>query len=427
MTGEAGPTPTGPNISIETRDTRDGRVIQLTNVLNDQTITVSVRDPDIVRNRCSTFGEAIADALDRYGGYDRLPPTAAGDLLEKIAAAGRVFLTSVLPDAIDDGNKLSAFFLAACPLYGIPDAPPPIIEVRGDDEDYFPWELLPLFNQVIDCRSADQVQLETACRAFLGFSVITERRYMPRKARREDEQVRSEDKAFLSAWDGLPIRVIYNAGYEGARRELGFFRARTDILLEGPYPRSVGDPAAPPLGRQLGDPRLGIDGTVRLYSDEVVHLMVHCNAQPGKASDEYSIHMADENGGRMSVRLFDVQNEMYKCWIKLGPNGADALRKPMVFFNSCGSAVLDPAAASSFISPFYRNRNRCIIATWGNVSDRLAATLSRWFYTELFAGATVGQALYRAKWRILQDWGNLMGILYSIHDGANLQIQPVMI
>jgi hypothetical protein len=332
---------------------------------------------------------------------------------------------------MDDGNKLSSFFLEASPFHGKPDAPPAVIEVRAYEEDYFPWELLPLFDQAVDCTATDQVQLGSACQAFLGFSAITERRYISRKeagyfSDNERDRVGSGGGACLSAWDGLPARVIYNAEYEGARRELGFFRAQEGILLEGPYPRSVDDTAAPTLGHQFGDPRVGVDGTLRLYSDEIVHLMVHCEANHGQESDDYSIHMSDEGGGRMSVRLFDLDNDMYKCWIKLGPEGAGALRKPMIFFNSCGGSVLDPAAASSFISPFYKNRNRCIVATWGNVSDRLAATFSRWFYTELFTGATVGQALYQAKWAVLQDWGNPMGILYSIHDGANLRVEPVM-
>lgn len=432
MTSGAGLMPTGPNVSIQTKNTKAGRVIELRNVLNDRMLTVSVREPDIVRQRCARLGKAIADALGVYRGYDRLSPTTAGALLGKMAAAARVFLANVFPNGIDDGNRLSTFFLEACPFYGAPEAPPVVIEVIVDEEDYFPWELLPLFNQVIDCSSADQVQLETACRAFLGFSVITERRYISRGEDgyfpgEESEQERSEYKAFLNAWDGLPIRVVYNAEYEGARRELGFFRAQKDILLEGPYPRSVGDSAAPHLGRQLGNPRLGIDGVVRSYGDEVVHLMVHCDAQSDQASDQYSIHMADEDGGRMSVRLFDVDDEMYKCWIEQGKNGSGVARKPMIFFNSCSGAVLDPAAAASFVSPFCKNRNRGVVATWGNVSDRLAATLSRWFYTELFAGATVGQGLYRAKWKILQDWGNPVGLLYSIHDGANLHIEPMMI
>jgi hypothetical protein len=154
--------------------------------------------------------------------------------------------------------------------------------------------------------------------------------------------------------------------------------------------------------------------------------MVHCDARRDLPSDEYSIHMADEEGGRMSVRLFDLEDEMYKCWIQLGADGVETLRKPLVFLNSCGGAVLDPAAASSFISPFFKNRNRCIVATWGNVSDRMAAALSRSFYAELFAGATVGEGLYSAKWRVLQDSGNPMGLLYFIHDGANMHIWPLV-
>jgi hypothetical protein len=163
-----------------------------------------------------------------------------------------------------------------------------------------------------------------------------------------------------------------------------------------------------------------------VHGDEIVHITVHCNAQHSQPSDEYSIHMADEYRKCMEIRLDELQAELYKCWIKLALNGDDTIEKPMVFFNSCGTTVLDPASASSFISPFYQNENSCIIATAGNVPDRLAADLSRCFYVELFTGSTVGEGLHRAKWRILEDWGNPMGLLYSIHVNAGLRAMPIL-
>ena len=434
MTEDTGLTPSGPEVKIrtKTRANSNGRVLELERPSTGETIYVPLQAPNIIQERCSRLGGAIADALGKCRGYDRMRPQDAGWLLDLVAAAGRVFLNGVLGNPRRDCYRLTDFLRQACALRSLADSSPPVIYVvvgegSGDEEpdddvrpipeqDYFPWELLPLFDQLPKGRQAsDQAGLQRVCEAFVGFCTIVERCY----ARG------SPGKDYLNGWRRLPVRVIYNAGHEGARKEVGYFRAHDNVVLEGPYPRSVDDQAAPSLARQLGYPRLGIDGTMRSRGDEIVHITVHCEAQQGQRSDEYSIHMADECNRPMVVKLADLDDELYTCWVERASDGDIPNKMPMVFFNSCGTTVLDPTSATSLISPLYKNENSCIVATAGNVSDRLAAAMSQRFYNELFTGATVGQALHRAKWRILQDWGHPMGLLYSIHMNASLGIRPV--
>lgn len=77
------------------------------------------------------------------------------------------------------------------------------------------------------------------------------------------------------------------------------------------------------------------------------------------------------------------------------------------------------------LRPFQENRNRGIIGTAANVPDRIAAEVGRWFYTGLLAGATVGEALHGAKWRLLRDRGNPLGLLYCLHACAQMRIAPL--
>jgi CHAT domain-containing protein len=98
---------------------------------------------------------------------------------------------------------------------------------------------------------------------------------------------------------------------------------------------------------------------------------------------------------------------------------------PLVFLNACGTAIMDPAVASSFVKVFCDNNNRCIIATTSNVPDRIAASISRYFYQQLFTGVEVGSALHSAKWRLLQDHRNPLGIVYCIYASAGLRMLPI--
>jgi CHAT domain len=435
MNGDTGLMLPGPDVRIrtKTRANSSQRVLELERPSTGETIYVPVQPPNIIQELSSRLGRAIADALSKYHGYYKMSPQDAGDLLGLIASAGRVFLLGVLGNPKRDCYELTAFLQRACVPRALGNSSPPLIYVvvgehnesigeEPDDDvrpvpeqDYFPWELLPLFDQLVNCgQASDQVGLEEVCEAFVGFSAIVERCYAHGPV----------GKGYLSGWHQLPVRLIYNAEHEGARKEVGYFRAHGNVLLEGPYPRSVGDPAAPSLGRQLGYPHLGIDGSMRSRGDEIVHITVHCDAQ-GERSDDYSIHMADEFNRPMVVKLRELDDEIYTCWLERKMNGDVSTDMPMVFFNACGTTMLDPTCATSLISPLYKNENSCIIATAGNVSDRLAAVMSQRFYNELFTGATVGQALHRAKWRILRDWTHPMGLLYSIHINASLGIRPI--
>jgi len=99
---------------------------------------------------------------------------------------------------------------------------------------------------------------------------------------------------------------------------------------------------------------------------------------------------------------------------------------PLVFLNACGTSVMDPFSAASWLKPFAKNRNRGFIGPMANVPDRFAARFSRSFYTELFSGRTAGEALHAAKWNLLLYYSIPLGILYGLYAEAGLRVLPIL-
>jgi len=374
-----------------------------------------LQDSGVIRHRCSYFGREIARALGSFRNQNLQSYERVDVLVRALASAGKLFLGESLKDPGPSYYNLERFFRSACRIY--PNGNwAPLIHVVADSTEYFPWELLPLFASDGPVAINDQMSLEEACRQFLGFNAIVERR-APEWA---------EGRSFLSAWGKLPVRFIYDARYEGALEEVGFLLSRDHVYLEGPYPRCVTDPEAPSLARQIAEPRIGVDGKARDVSDEIVHISCHCETSPGSSSSEFALHLSDEDGKCVVILLDQIRAEIMDHWrARYSATGVrDEL--PLVFLNACGTAVMDPAVASSFVKLFCDNKNRCVIATTANVPDRIAASVSRSFYQELFRGLEVGSALHSAKWRLLQDYRNPLGIVYCIYASAGLRMLPVV-
>jgi hypothetical protein len=407
-----------PNVTAYTTVNDRGLCLRLTAPRADGWLSIQLMPPDAVRGRCARLGRDIARVTDAFRERRSASPEEAGRALGTVAKIGRAFLSDVLRDPYDDFGQLSRFLRAACPTWHNREAATPLIHAVAETDQYFPWELLPLFDPVATIEVRDQLELEQASLTFPGFAAIVERQDPDHVA----------DGPFLDGWDPLPIRVVYDASYSGAQEEVGFFRGKGDLFrLKGPYPRDVGDDQAPTLASQLWDPALGVDGKRDDSPDQVIHFACHCDAVAGDDAN-FAYRLADEQGRRMVVRLEDLTDELmrHSAVTALLPGPERRRDKPLVFLNACGTAVMDPACAISLLKPFRDNRNRGIIGTVANVPDRIAAELSRWFYTNLLVrGADVGHSLHEAKWRLLQDRGNPLGLLYSLHAFAGLRLAPV--
>ena len=208
-------------------------------------LTISLEERSVIRHRCRYYGRDIARALDSFRNGDLQEYASIDALVRSMASAGKVFLGNTLKDPGRSYYQLQRFFKSACPAY--PDGGiAPLIHVVADPDEYFPWELLPLFVTQKPITVNDQMSLEAACRQFLGFNAIVERRALRWV----------EGRSFLNAYGSLPLRFVYDARYEGAIAEASFLLSRRHVHVEGPYPRSVSDSAAPTLAHQLANPQL---------------------------------------------------------------------------------------------------------------------------------------------------------------------------
>ncbi|MFC7549332.1 CHAT domain-containing protein [Plantactinospora sp. GCM10030261] len=421
-----------PDVTAYTSANDGGLYLRLFSPRVGASLTVQLQGTDVVRDRCAKLGTDLGKVTSAFRARRPLTAAEAGRELGRIAKIGRNFLFGALAAPFEDFHRLAQFLRAACPTWRDRSLPPPLLHCVAELDRYFPWELLPLFEPdatMTDVR--DQPGLERAGLAFPGFAAIVER----------VDPDHIPDSSFLVGWRPLPIRVVYDGSYPGAHEEVGFFRGNGQLFrLEGPYPRDVTDGAAPSLAEQLCDPALGVDGRRTATPDQVVHFACHCAAPTGDTSG-FGYRLADENGRLLMVRLDDLADEMMRQHWRRRSRSGDApgdggasvaggsrspVPKPLVFLNACGTAVMDPASAVSLLRPFHANRNRGVIGTAANVPDRAAAKVSRWFYTDLVrAGAEVGEALHAAKWRLLQDLGNPLGLLYSVHALAALRLTPI--
>jgi CHAT domain-containing protein len=159
--------------------------------------------------------------------------------------------------------------------------------------------------------------------------------------------------------------------------------------------------------------------------DQVVHFSCHCKAGSGAAWHDYELQLAaDPLQQPQSLKLWDLHNEIRRAqpW-----NHADRSRTmPLVFINACTSAIVDPRSAASILTPFAKNENRALIGTMALVEDQVAARFSRCFYQFLFSGECVGAALRRARWQLLSDGANPLGILYVHFGDAGLRVVPII-
>ena len=68
------------------------------------------------------------------------------------------------------------------------------------------------------------------------------------------------------------------------------------------------------------------------------------------------------------------------------------------------------------------NNNRGFIGTETNVPDEFAAAFSAAFYTSLLSGSTLGKAIHDAKWKMLLEKNNPLGIIYTVYADPDLHV-----
>ncbi|MFJ5556574.1 CHAT domain-containing protein [Streptomyces sp. NPDC093250] len=407
-----------PNVTIAAHGDRGGHRFLLTGPdESEEPLILEVADGDVLRHCTAGFARSVQRTRAFWLRPSRIPLQDAGTSLRQLAATGRVLLTSVLRNAREIHDELGVRMRRWCPTWEDEDGAVPVLHVQAGTPQWLPWELLPLFDLHWDDSVGDHTELWRAARIFPGLSTVTER-----------AMERPGQAVGLRVSGGrLPLRYLWHAGYPGAQGELGFFRSRPAIALEGPYPGDGGPyPGMHSFARHLADPGLGPDGRRMNHPHQVLHMSCHTTVtgDDSEAANRLVFHLSST---AQSEKVVDV--EVHKVLSDLIPAWAAAPRTvgglPLVFLNACSTALHDPLTLRSLMEPFVKNRNPSVIGTVAHLPDRIAEYFSRRFYEALLGGRTVGESLHTAKWDLLQTRRNPVGLLYALYGVSTLQVTPV--
>lgn len=84
---------------------------------------------------------------------------------------------------------------------------------------------------------------------------------------------------------------------------------------------------------------------------------------------------------------------------------------------------MDPSKVSSFPRWFLQRRHLGVIGTETLVPDAVAPVYAELFYKELLTGASLGEAVVRARQQLLHRFGNPLGLLYVLYADPDIRIQ----
>ena len=95
---------------------------------------------------------------------------------------------------------------------------------------------------------------------------------------------------------------------------------------------------------------------------------------------------------------------------------------PIVFLNTCESAQVWNAVDGSFVGFFLDRGARAVLGTECTIPIVLADAFGRVALESLFAGSSLGEAVYKARWHLLQQHCNPLGLCYCLYGAADSRL-----
>jgi hypothetical protein len=373
-------------------------------------LVLSVPDPTRVIFRATVRAKDVNAAVDHLrvtlekihdiaGNSLQLTPQQSSDTVDAMndVAPGLAY-------GLFRGQPLGRFYEIArlrSPAALVPAHPPRIVEVRTPEDFAFPFELLPW--QLLPRANRDPA---IRARCLLGMSAIVRRRL--------DEERRT-------AWGRienhpvLPVTVFRHENLTAADREIDYLNKAGDVVdLNGPWPRPGQNLPPTTAVRHLLDSREGLDDATRRTTPvAVLHLACHCDTK----NDAVSQHFLDLGGphGTISYADLTTQASTPEAWSAARP-------RPLVFLNACGSAAPHLADRTSFTQFFIDQDFIGVLGTLCDISDEVAAHFAMVFYEALLRGRTVGEAMYDARWHLMDRHLNPLGLLYTYYGNPDLKL-----
>jgi hypothetical protein len=398
---------------------------------------------DGIRRSCTTGGAALS-------------AVAGGRLLQEIHEAGMTALMVLIGsrDAVATKYNIFAFFKARIPTILDAGSRPPIIELASYGEHHFPIEVLPLLGKSANSEGNGTKESNRRIAETLpGYCAVVRRRELMTEAER---QVTPQPA------DGpLSVCLFRHDELVGVRREirkLGELERTGRLVLTRIFPPHGHQPPERrpelELVAVVADPQIKADDSrqprrglldrvfrawrplesSRAPADQAdVMLEPHVGRIPSQAIRGHVCHF--------SCHLYDKHGRSY---LEMMPNGAvprtaryylDAVAAAIgdlpaipsnvsvLFLGTCRSGVKDQTTRTSAIDVFQFFRPSCLIGTLADVHDEAAAEFCLEFYREFSTGSCVGVSLRCARLRLLDEWFNPFGLLFTSYFGEDLHVR----
>jgi CHAT domain len=211
----------------------------------------------------------------------------------------------------------------------------------------------------------------------------------------------------------LPMTVFCDPSLTASAREIKYFDDVKPLVdVYGPWPAEVPftEEAA---ARYIMNPGVGFNHDTREPVPAMLHLACHCDT----TGDIANLHYLRLGGTFGDVTLGDLQDQL------MSKEGAEAtVQRPLVFLNACGTSVPQLADRTSFTTFLLEEGFRGVLGTFCDISDVVAAHFAVVFYAALLDGKTVGEAMYEARWHLMDVHGNPLGLFYTFYGNVDLKL-----
>lgn len=406
-------------IRVDVRSVNDGRVLVFSDPNTDRgKVEVEVEESDLEKARAEASG-AIVRFREAVGGEPR--PKGAAAALQELhddmftIATGTMASYRKLVD-------LREFLDVPRGWWNRQNAPVRVVEVVGRD-DGFPFELLPLFDHrpITRGRALSRHELRKSARRFLGFTCVVRRLGRQRVATGPPLSSRP-----------LNVSLMRHASLEGVRIEEEYFvkLGPQVVALDGPWPGPEldEDHVINGVGDALFDGRHRLIGPREKRMTQIHHFACHCVTDGDPLND--ALVLAATGTGHRVVPLKRIVSGYGERDMRLRAAGeadphderAGSPPRGLVFLNACGTAAVNPARLTSFPRSFRNGHHRGVIGVETAIPDGAATMYSMCFYRQLLAGDSVGEAMVKARVRLLEEYGNPLGLLYTLYADPDLTV-----
>jgi hypothetical protein len=286
----------------------------------------------------------------------------------------------------------------------------PVVEVEASSTDDLAWrmpfEFLPIAPPLTP-RIAAREDFER----FFGF-----RAEIVRSLRAGSVEIRRD------AQGRVPIHLFAYAGkpLQGMRNQADYLRANTTIVTEWPANYSVPDSfeGVNQLAEQLRSlPPPAPDGAIRGIAHFSCHYVAGGPNKEGGYDAKPTLYFGGLGATEIDVDIFQLRGAFEA---KQTPRAATPLAA-LFFMNTCESGA--GGNYDNTMLGFLQDRNAtAILGSETLLPDRLAGEFAIEFYRGLLRGIPVGEAVVNARRRLLERFGNPVGLFYTFYGNPMLRV-----